>query len=176
MKGKGNIYLIGPMGTGKTVVGRQLARALGMAFFDSDAQLEADAGVSIPYIFETQGEAAFRVRETAVLAQLAPRGPAVIATGGGAILAAENRALLRATGTVIYLDTSVSQQLQRVNGGRGRPLLRGADLAARLEELRHQREPLYRELADVTVCTDGCRVPKVVEIIQSELGRILGHT
>lgn len=175
MVGKRNIYLIGPMGTGKTAVGRQLARQLGVDFLDSDAQIEAVAGVDIPYIFEQEGEAGFRERERAMIAQLTSREPIVIATGGGAILAPENRELLRTTGIVVYLETSVGQQLQRVRGGRGRPLLKGADLGKRLDELRAVREPLYREIADLTVSTDNRRVAKVVEIIQHELGRILGR-
>jgi shikimate kinase len=173
MVGKRNIYLIGPMGTGKTAVGRQLARHLGVSFFDSDAEIEAVAGVDIPYIFEQEGEAGFRERESAIIAQLAGREPIVMATGGGAVLAPQNRELLRTTGTVVYLETSVAQQLQRVRGGRGRPLLKDGDLAARLAELRAVREPLYREIADITVSTDNRRVAKVVEVIQRELGRIL---
>jgi shikimate kinase len=176
MIGKRNIYLIGPMGTGKTAVGRQLARQLGVDFLDSDAQIEAVAGVDIPYIFEEEGEAGFREREKAMIAELTAREPVVIATGGGAVLAPENRQLLSSTGTVVYLETSVSQQLQRVRGGRGRPLLKGADLGKRLDELRAIREPLYRQIADVTISTDNRRVAKVVEVIQHELGRILAQS
>jgi shikimate kinase len=176
MIGKRNIYLVGPMGTGKTAVGRQLARRLGVDFLDSDAQIEADAGVDIPYIFEEEGEAGFREREKAMIAQLAAREPVVLATGGGAVLAPENRQLLSSTGTVVYLETSVSQQLQRVRGGRGRPLLKGADLNRRLDELWAIREPLYRQIADLTVSTDNRRVAKVVEVIQHELGRILAQS
>jgi shikimate kinase len=173
MIGKRNIYLVGPMGTGKTAVGRQLARQLGVDFVDSDAQIEAIAGVDIPYIFEEEGEEGFREREKAIIAELTAREPVVIATGGGAVLAPENRHLLSSTGTVVYLETSVNQQLQRVRGGRGRPLLKGPDLNTRLEELRAIREPLYRQIADLTVSTDNRRVAKVVEVIQHELGRIL---
>lgn len=173
---KRNIYLIGPMGTGKTAVGRQLARHLRMDFVDSDAQIEAVAGIDIPYIFEREGEAGFREREKAMIAQLAEQGPVVVATGGGAVLAPENRQRLSDTGTVVYLQTSVAQQLQRVRGGRGRPLLKGVDLARRLEELREIREPLYRQIADLTVITDNLRVTKVVERIAQELRRILSPT
>jgi shikimate kinase len=176
MIGKRNIYLVGPMGTGKTAVGRQLARQLGVDFVDSDAQIEAVAGVDIPYIFEEEGEVGFREREKAIIAELTAREPVVIATGGGAVLAPENRHLLSSTGTVVYLETSVSQQLQRVRGGRGRPLLKGPDLNTRLEELRAIREPLYRQIADLTVSTDNRRVAKVVEVIQHELGRILAQS
>src|SRR5512139_3626147 len=132
MLGKRNIYLIGPMGTGKTAVGKHLARQLGVPFFDSDAEIEKVAGVDIPYIFEEEGEAGFRERERAMIAALTQQEPIVLATGGGAILAPENRQLLTSTGVVVYLETSVGQQLQRVRGGRGRPLLKGADLSQRL--------------------------------------------
>ena len=173
MFGKRNLYLIGPMGTGKTAVGKYLARQLDVPFVDSDAEIERLAGVDIPYIFEQEGEAGFREREKSVIAALVAREPLVLATGGGAVLSSENRELLRSTGVVIYLETSIGQQLNRVRGGRGRPLLKGADLSQRLAELRAQREPLYREIADITVSTDNRRVTRVGEIIQYELGRIL---
>lgn len=174
MQGKRNIYLIGPMGTGKTAVGRQLARLLGVPFHDSDAEVERAAGVDIPYIFEEEGEAGFRRREREALALLCAREPIVLATGGGAVLAPENRRLLRETGVVVYLSTSIQQQLQRVGTGRGRPVLKagggGVDIARRLEELRAEREPLYRETADLTVSTDSRRVAKVTDLILKELG------
>jgi shikimate kinase len=173
MLGKRNLYLIGPMGTGKTAVGRQLARLLAMPFFDSDAEIERAAGVDIPYIFEEEAEEGFRRRERQTLAELCTREPIVLATGGGAILAAENRELLQQTGVVIYLQTSIQQQLQRVGSGRGRPLLKGGegeDLRARLEQLRELREPLYRQTADVTIATDSRRVSRVAELILRELG------
>lgn len=170
MLGKRNIYLIGPMGTGKTAVGKQLARMLCMPFLDSDAEIERIAGVDIPYIFEEEGEAGFRKRETEVLADLTQREPLILATGGGAILAPENRRCLHENGVVVYLQTSVAQQLHRVGSGRGRPLLHGADMAQKLEELRRQREPLYREIADFTLVTDGRRVSKVAELILRGLG------
>jgi shikimate kinase len=170
MLGKRNIYLIGPMGTGKTAVGKTLGRLTGVPFVDSDAEIERHAGVDIPYIFEQEGEEGFRRRESEALAGLCGREPLVLATGGGSILAAENRRLLKSTGVVVFLHTSIAQQLQRVGSGRGRPMLKGADMAQRLEELFRVREPLYREIADITLCTDGRRVPKVAELILGELG------
>lgn len=170
MLGKHNIYLIGPMGTGKTAVGKALARLIGAPFADSDAEIERHAGVDIPYIFDQEGESGFRRREREALAELCRREPLVLATGGGAVLAPENRELLKSTGVVIYLHTSAAQQLQRVGSGRGRPMLRGADVAQRLQELSRVREPLYREIADITMNTDGRRVPKVAELIARELG------
>jgi shikimate kinase len=171
MLGKRNIYLIGPMGTGKTAVGKQLGRLLGEPFIDSDAEIERHAGVDIPYIFEREGEAGFRQRERDVLAELCHREGIVLATGGGAVLAAQTRELLRETGVVVYLETSLAQQLQRVGKGRGRPMLKGADLSQRLVELRAQREPLYREIADITLSTDNRRVARVAELILGELKR-----
>ncbi|HMA10763.1 MAG TPA: shikimate kinase [Steroidobacteraceae bacterium] len=171
MLGKHNIYLIGPMGTGKTAVGRQLARMLDQPFVDSDAEIEHHAGVDIPYIFEREGEAGFRQREREVLADLCQREGIVLATGGGAVLAPDNRRLLHETGVVVHLQTSLAQQLQRVGKGRGRPLLKGSDVAQRLTELRAAREPLYQEIADITLGTDNRRVPRVAELILEELGR-----
>jgi shikimate kinase len=170
MLGKRNIYLIGPMGTGKTAVGKQLARQLGVPFHDSDAEIERMVGVDIPYIFEQEGEAGFRQREREALVALCQREPIVLATGGGAVLAPENRKLLRETGVVVFLQTSLAQQLQRVGNGRGRPLLKGVDMARRLAELRAVRDPLYRETADVTLPTDNKRVGKVADLIMAQLG------
>jgi shikimate kinase len=158
------------MGTGKTAVGKQLGRLLGVPFIDSDAEIERLAGVDIPYIFEQEGEAGFRQREREAIAALCQREPIVLATGGGAILAPENRKLLHETGTVVYLQTSLAQQLQRVGKGRGRPLLKGVDMPRRLAELREAREPLYSEIADITLTTDNRRVGKVAEMTLRELG------
>src|SRR5688500_249719 len=173
MLGKRNLYLVGPMGTGKTAVGKHLARLLGVPFVDSDAEIERAAGVDIPYIFEEEGEPGFRRREHQALAELCRREPIVLATGGGAILDPANRELLKQTGVVIFLQTSIQQQLQRVGSGRGRPLLKADDgqgLKARLEQLREAREPLYLETADLTLSTDTRRVPRVAELILKELG------
>jgi shikimate kinase len=170
MRGKRNIYLVGPMGTGKSAVGRQIGRMLGLPFFDSDAEIERQAGVDIPYIFEREGEARFRARESEALAHLCGQEPIVLATGGGAVLAPENRKLLHETGVVVHLETSLAQQLQRVGKGRGRPLLKDVDLPARLAELRAVRDPLYREIADVTLSTDNRRVMRVANLVLAELG------
>ncbi|MEO8316063.1 MAG: shikimate kinase [Pseudomonadota bacterium] len=170
MLGKHNIYLIGPMGTGKTAVGKQLGRLLGMPFVDSDAEIERIAGVDIPYIFEQEGEAGFRLRERDMIAFLTKREPIVLATGGGAILAEDNRRLLRESGTVVFLQTSLAQQLQRVGRGRGRPMLKGVDMPQRLAELRAVRDPLYAEIADITLTTDNRRVGRVAELVMQELG------
>jgi shikimate kinase len=174
MLGTKNIYLVGPMGTGKTAVGRALARLIGVPFADSDAEIVRHSGVDIPYIFEQEGESGFRRREREALVGLCHRSPLVLATGGGAVLAPENRELLKSTGVVIYLHTSPAQQLQRVGSGRGRPMLQGGDVAHRLQELSRVREPLYREIADLTMNTDGRRVPRVAELIARQLGLTRG--
>jgi shikimate kinase len=171
MLGKRNIYLIGPMGTGKTAVGKYLARVLSMPFVDSDAEIERVAGVDIPYIFDQEGEEGFRRREREAVAELCAREPLILATGGGAVLSEENRRQLQANGVVVFLQTSIAQQLQRVGSGRGRPLLQGgSDMMRKLEELRALREPLYREIADLVLVTDNKRVAKVAELIVQELG------
>jgi shikimate kinase len=166
---KPNIYLVGPMGAGKTAVGRQLADKLGLEFHDSDQEIEQRTGVDIPYIFEKEGEQGFRERERDVIADLTSLEGIVLATGGGAVLDSRNRARLRETGTIVYLDTSVEQQLRRTNRSTTRPLLMTGNRRAVLKKLREDREPLYRELADIEVDTSGKRVSLVVAIIYREL-------
>jgi shikimate kinase len=170
MLGKRNIFLIGPMGSGKSAVGRQLARMLKMPFHDSDVEIEKRTGVDIPFIFEREGEAGFRQREREAIAALTALEPIVLATGGGAVIDPDNRRLLAEHGCVIYLEASLPQQLNRVGTGRNRPMLHNVDPAARLEELRIEREPLYREIADHIVSTDNRRVQKVAEQILRKLG------
>lgn len=161
-----NIFLVGPMGSGKTAVGKQLARVLHRPFLDSDFEIVQRTGVDIPYIFDKEGEAGFRAREREVIDELTRRSGIVLATGGGAILLPENRTALHTRGMVVYLETSVAQQVSRVRQGENRPLLAGAtDMAARLETLMNQRDPLYRETAHWSLRTDGQRVGRVVEQI-----------
>ncbi len=169
MLGRRSVFLIGPMGSGKSAVGRQLGRALRCPFRDSDHEIERRTGVDISFIFEREGEAGFREREREVLAELTTLEPVVLATGGGAILLDENRTALSTRGTVVYLQATVDQQVDRVQHGRHRPLLQGADPATRLAELMVVREPLYLEVADLSVCTDGRKVSEVVEEILATL-------
>ena len=160
-----NLFLVGPMGAGKSAVGRQLARLLHMDFVDSDEEIESRTGVDIPFIFEKEGEEGFRKREAKVIDELSARQSTVLATGGGAILDPKSRSYLGGRGFVIYLHTTVRQQLDRTQHSRNRPLLYGDNKEEILEALMEIREPLYREIADLVVETDGRRVKEVaVEI------------
>jgi shikimate kinase len=165
MLGKQNIFLIGPMGSGKSAVGKYLARLLHAPFIDSDIEIERRTGVDIPYIFEKEGEAGFRERERETLEALTADGPMVLATGGGAVLLPQNRVYLTERGCVVYLKTSVAQQVFRVKHARNRPLLNNVDPGAKLEQLMRERAPIYEQLADVTISTDGRRVRTVAEDI-----------
>ena len=169
MKHPQNLFLVGPMGAGKSAVGRQLARLLHLDFVDSDEEVESRTGVDIPFIFEKEGEAGFRRREATVIDDLSQQEGIVLATGGGAIMDPQNRNHLGARGFVVYLRTSVDQQLSRTRKGRERPLLRNDDPRAVLEALMATREPLYREIADLTVDTDSRKVRDVVNEIIDRL-------
>lgn len=169
MKQPRNIFLIGPMGAGKSAVGRQLARMLHLDFVDSDDEIESRTGVDIPFIFEKEGEAGFRRREARVIDELSQLEGIVLATGGGAVIDADSRSRLGARGFVVYLSTSVEQQLRRTSRGRERPLLENADPAAVLDRLMTERDPLYREIADLVVNTDGRRVQTVAREIHDAL-------
>lgn len=169
MKNPNNLFLIGPMGAGKSAVGRQLARMLHLDFVDSDDEIESRTGVDIPFIFEKEGEEGFRRREARVIDDLSQLEGIVLATGGGAVTTVESRSHLGARGFVIYLYTSVQQQLERTNRGRERPLLENGNRAEVLERLMAERDPLYREIADLVVNTDGRRVQTVAREIQQAL-------
>jgi shikimate kinase len=171
MLSKRNIFLIGPMGSGKSAVGRHLARLLRLAFHDSDADIEAKTGVDVAFIFEKEGEAGFRVRERESIERLTQLEGVVIATGGGAVIHPDNRRALAERGVVVYLETSVDQQLERTRHGKHRPLLNDTDPKMKLSELMQQRAILYLEIADLTVSTDGRRVQLVAEEIYRELNR-----
>ncbi|MDP9084239.1 MAG: shikimate kinase AroK [Pseudomonadota bacterium] len=173
MRGKANIFLIGPMGSGKTAVGRHLARLLRFTFYDSDADIEAKTGVDIALIFEKEGEAGFRVREKESIDRLTRLQSIVLATGGGAVIEADNRRVLAERGMVVYLETSVDQQMERTRHGRHRPLLIDTDPEEKLKELMERRAIFYTEIADFTVFTDGRRVQLVAEEIRLELRRAL---
>jgi shikimate kinase len=164
------------MGSGKTAVGRQLAGRLGLPFADSDAEIEARTGVDVAYIFEREGEAGFRIRERDVIDELTQGEGIVLATGGGAILLPENRQRLSTRGTVVFLDATVDQQLQRTRGGRHRPLLVTDDPRTRIEELMRVRDPLYRSIAAITIRTDGRRLSAVADEIATALSACSAST
>jgi len=172
MSTRENVFLVGPMGSGKSAVGRQLARRLRLTFIDADAEIEGRTGVDIAYIFEREGEEGFRAREKDVLDELSRRSGVVIATGGGAILDAETRAWLRERGRVVYLRASIEQQLARTRHGTHRPLLNNADPRGTLERLMAVRAPLYEEIAEIVANTDGRKVNTVVEDV---LRHMHGH-
>ena len=172
MTPKRNIFLIGPMGSGKTAVGRHLARLFRLTFHDSDADIELRTGVDIAFIFEKEGEPGFRLREKESIDRLTQMEGIVLATGGGAVIADENRRVLRERGVVVYLEPSVDQQIERTRHGRHRPLLNDSDPEETLAALMKKRAQLYAEIADLTVSTDGRRVQTVAEEIHAELRKL----
>lgn len=171
MPGAPRICLVGPMGAGKTTVGRRLAELCRLPFVDSDHEIERRTGVDIAFIFEKEGEAGFRAREKQAIADLLQRERLVLATGGGAVLDAATRALLKARSAVIYLHAGVEQQLQRTALAANRPLLQNVDRAQTLTQLFEVRDPLYREVADLVVYTDGRHARALVREISDFLHR-----
>jgi shikimate kinase len=153
-----NIILIGPTGAGKSAIGRRLAARLELAFIDLDQQIECDSGARIPLIFEVEGEAGFRRRESAALIAACAGSGRLIATGAGIVLNPQNRVQLGDGGYVVHLHTSVDQQLRRLDRDRSRPLLRTPDRRERLQSMALERGPLYRQLADLAFCSDGLSV------------------
>ena len=153
-----NLVLVGPMGAGKSSIGRRLADRLGLIFVDADTAIEQATGASVTLIFEMEGEAGFRARESAVLAELCAQRERVIATGGGAVLDPDNRHRLAASGFVVYLRTGIERQLERLERDRTRPLLKAPDRRARLETLATQRNPLYEDVADLIYDSDHASV------------------
>ncbi len=164
-----NLVLVGPMGSGKSSIGRRLAERFGLVFVDADREIEARTGVSINTIFECEGEAGFRERERATLAELMDASDIVIATGGGAVLDAQTRRLLRERGFVVHLHVSVEQQLERLARDRTRPLLAGPDREGVLKRLSEAREPLYVEASHLRFDTDALTTAEAA----SKLGHLL---
>jgi len=165
----GNIFFVGPMGAGKTTIGRQLARSLGRPFYDSDKEIEARTGADIPLIFELEGEAGFRSREKAMIDELTSRSGVVLATGGGAVLDPDNRRHLSQRGFVIYLSAPIEQLYQRTARDSRRPLLQTDNPRQKLEEILAVRDPLYREVADLVLVTDNKPVRNVVNSLLKQL-------
>ena len=161
MKKFKNVFLVGPMGVGKTTIGRVLADCLGLEFFDSDREIEASTGADIPWIFDVEGESGFRAREARMIDELTRRSNIVLATGGGAVLDPQNRKHLSKRGQVVYLRASIRQQVERTSRDKNRPLLQTANPEKKIRELMKIRDPLYKEVADIVVDTNR-RNPRTV--------------
>lgn len=170
-----NIFLVGLMGAGKTTVGKLLAKHLGKTFYDADHEIVRRTGVTIPVIFEVEGEAGFRKREEAVIAELAALDNVVLATGGGAVLSPHTRAVLKSRGTVVYLRGTVEELWQRTRHDRNRPLLQTADPKARLRQLYAERDQLYREVATVVIDTSRQNVNALVRQLEQRLAALTGY-
>ncbi|MDP1683466.1 MAG: shikimate kinase [Burkholderiales bacterium] len=169
MSKTGNIFLVGLMGAGKTTIGKLLAKRLHKTFIDCDHELEHRTGVKIPLIFELEGEAGFREREVALIQELSQREDVVLATGGGAVLRPENRAALAQNGTVVYLNARVEDLYARTKHDKNRPLLQTANPKAKLDELYRQRDPLYREIADIIITSGQHNVHHAVREVERRL-------
>lgn len=167
-----SIILIGPMGAGKTTVGRQLARRLKRPFFDSDREIEAACGVDIPTIFDFEGETGFRQRETRMIDCLTRKNNAVIATGGGAVLREENRRHIKSRGLVIFLDVNIDVQIERTSRNDSRPLLRNKNAREILLEMNRHRDPIYRSVAHIHVSTSRQSHRRVVDRVSAVIGKL----
>lgn len=164
------------MGVGKTTIGRVLAEQLGLEFFDSDREIEASTGADIPWIFDVEGESGFRAREVKMIDELTQRQDIVLATGGGAVLDAQNREHLANRGQVIYLRASIRQQIDRTSRDKNRPLLQTADPEKKIRELMKMRDPLYKEVADIIVDTNRRNPRSVGQDICSKLEELQQET
>ncbi|MCG7946373.1 MAG: shikimate kinase AroK [Candidatus Thiodiazotropha taylori] len=167
-----NLFLIGPMGAGKTTVGRQLAEHFRKEFIDSDLEIQRRTGVDIPTIFEFEGEQGFREREQEVIEALTQRDEVVLATGGGAVIREQNRKALSSRGLVIYLHCTVEQQFERTHRDKNRPLLQTDDPMAKLKSLMAERDPLYRQTADLLISTEGRNTQAVVQDIRKQINSL----
>lgn len=168
--GQTNIFLVGPMGAGKTSVGRSLAAELNKEFYDSDQEIEKKMGVSLTWIYDLEGLAGFRDRELKIIDELSALKNIVLSTGGGCVETAGVRELLQQRGVVVYMEVSLETQLSRLRRDKKRPLLQGENPEAVLTKLWEEREPFYEEIADFTVVTDKRSVREVCDLILSWLG------
>lgn len=169
------IFLVGPMGSGKSTIGKRLSDHLRMPFVDSDHEIERRSGVDIPFIFEKEGEAGFRRRERTVIAELSQRAPVILATGGGAVLDAGTRELLSQRGFVVYLHAAIEQQIERTSRTDNRPLLNNADRRETLSRLFETRDPLYREIAHLVVETSQRNTRSTVRMIASHFEQLVNQ-
>ncbi len=161
-----NIILIGPMGAGKTTIGRQIARVFNFDFYDSDREIEQRTGASIPLIFELEGEEGFRKREQDIIAELTSKKKIVLATGGGAVLREANQKALKASGTVVYLCASLDDLLERTSKDKNRPLLQTDNPRETLQNILNERDPIYRQLADIILETNKMTVHTAVKRLE----------
>lgn len=163
------VFLVGPMGAGKTTIGKYLAQQLHLTFADSDTEIEQRTGADIPWIFDVEGEEGFREREQSVIEEMTQWDDVVLATGGGVVLKAENRSALAARGFVVYLHATVAEQARRTRRDQRRPLLQKGDPEEILRALMEHRDPLYREIADHVIDTDGCSPRTIAQRLVREL-------
>ena len=171
-----NVFLIGPMGVGKTTIGKMLAKDLGLRFIDTDQEVERRAGADISWIFDVEGEEGFRIRETSVLNDLTRRSKVLLATGGGSILKPENRRFLYSRGIVVFLDTTVEMQLKRTSKDKKRPLLQNGNPRETLIRLKSERDPIYQELSDIKISLGDSNSRKVVNAIIKKLEQVITHS
>lgn len=164
-----NVYLVGPMGSGKTTIGQRVAKKMGLLFLDNDHELQKQTGASVNLIFDLEGESGFRKRETDMLKKLTARENIVLATGGGTILSEENRKLLASTGVVVYLRTSVTQQIKRLSRDKTRPLLQSGDRREKLTRLAKERNPLYEEIAQITFQSQNRSLESASEALYQQI-------
>ncbi len=175
LQGNRNIYLVGPMGSGKTTIGSRLARKLNLAFYDCDHEIETRSGASVNLIFEIEGEAGFRARETRMLEELAARQGVLVATGGGAVLSEINRELLKKSGVVVYLRASVKQQMERLRRDQSRPLLNDMNKEHTLTAMAGIRNPLYESVADLTFPVKNRNIDSTINHIYQTVCQHLGQ-
>lgn len=166
-----NVFLVGPMGAGKTTVGRLLGELLRKDFFDSDAEIEKATGADIPWIFDVEGEAGFRKRERKMIDFLTSKENIVLATGGGSVTAEESRRMLRERGDVVYLRASIDQQIRRMSGDNSRPLLQVENRETKIRQLFAIRDPLYKEVSDISIETNGRNARFIAKEIQRQLNK-----
>ncbi len=166
-----NIFLIGPMATGKTTIGKKLAKKTSKKFYDSDIEIKKSTGADIPLIFEIEGDAGFRKRETKIISKLVLHRNIVLSTGGGVVLAEENRDMLTENGVVVYLKSSAKKIFDRTYGDKSRPLLQGNNSLSKIKEILKEREHIYESLANVVISTNNFITEEIIQEILKKIGK-----